>query len=258
MNTAKIYNLSYKYLLNLLPIELKESDLEKYFVGDNYNYSSLKDIFERLIISAQNYQGMPNYIKFDNRKDNIKKLLHDYNLNWIANQTPEFLYNLFENEYKFTSSKNMKFNSWYKWSCSIIDSAKFVNEFKTINEFRGFIAQFNYDLAIRTALPLLISTKIKGIGFALACDFLKELGYVDYVKPDIHLIDICYKAGLCEDRNEIKVFETMVKIADECKITPYKLDKIFWLICSGNYYIDKINIKGHKDEFIKYLKEEIL
>ena len=111
------------------------------------------------------------------------------------------------------------------------------------------------------ALPLLISTKIRGIGFALACDTLKELGYLSYPKPDVHLIEVFSQIGLSNE-HPISVFETIVEMAYVCKdidpeSSPYKLDKIIWLICSGKFYLDGINIDGRKMEFIKYLKEEL-
>lgn len=253
-----IYKKSYEYLLKTLPRELSEKDLGKYFIGDSIKVSSLEDIFERFIESAQNYQGMPNFIKFSERKTRIKELLHNYDLNWIVNQNLDYLFSVFSEEYKFKiSNPNLKFNSWYKWLHSVIDSAKFLLSFKDFNEFKGFIEQFNYNLTIRTALPLLLSTKISGLGFALACDILKELGYTNYVKPDIHIIDICYELGLCDSRDPILVFETMIHIAEENNITPYKLDKIFWLISSGNYYLDNIKTKNHKKDFINYMKKEL-
>ena len=47
----------------------------------------------------------------------------------------------------------------------------------------------------------MISVKVSGFGFPLAYDFLKELGYTEYKKPDVHLIDIFKGLGLI-DRNE--------------------------------------------------------
>ena len=43
----------------------------------------------------------------------------------------------------------------------------------------------------------------------------------------------------------------MAKIVGE---TPYKVDKTFWLICSGNYYNEKITGARNKNEFIEYIK----
>ena len=47
-----------------------------------------------------------------------------------------------------------------------------------------------------TALPIVIDQEVYGIGFPLACDFLKEIGYGRYGKPDTHTIDILYETGL--------------------------------------------------------------
>ena len=262
-NNRLLYKKSYQYLLSILPSAISEIELERYFVGDNSNLYTLEDIFERFIASTQNYQGMPNFIKFYERKDKIKLLLHNYNLEWISKQSVEDLFEIFCLEFNVkVTNPNIKFNSWYKWSRSIIDSAKFVLSFKDVEEFKGFVEQFNYNLTIRTALPLLLSTKISGMGFALACDLLKEMGYINYVKPDVHIIDICYELGLSDSKDQIKNFETMIKIADDnieedVTATPYKIDKIFWLICSGNYYLHNIKSKGYKKEFISAMKEEI-
>lgn len=252
------YKKSYEYLLKILPKGITENDLEKYFIVDSIKVSSLEGIFERFIESAQNYQGMPNFIKFSENKNKIKKLLHYYDLNWIASQNLDNLFKIFYDNFRFkVSNHNLKFNSWYKWLHSVIDSAKFLITFKNYNDFKRFTAQFNYNVTTRTALPLLLSAKISGIGFALACDILKEIGNINYIKPDVHIIDICYELGLCDSKNPITVFETMIHIAEENKITPYKLDKILWLICSGNYYLDNKNDKSHKKDFINFMKNDL-
>jgi len=103
------------------------------------------------------------------------------------------------------------------------------------------------------ALPLLIQRKIRGVGFALACDLLKELGYTSYPKPDVHLIDVFKEAGLCQG-DPISVYEAIVQMADDCRETAYKVDKVFWLICSGYYYHEGIRIKSHKKDIITLLK----
>ena len=67
------YNYSLEYLFEILPKDMKREDLEKYFVGDKKDFSCLEDIFEQLINSAQNYQRMPNVIKFEQKRDFFKK-----------------------------------------------------------------------------------------------------------------------------------------------------------------------------------------
>ncbi len=108
----------------------------------------------------------------------------------------------------------------------------------------------------RIALPLLISEKVSGIGFTLACDMLKELGYVNYPKPDAHLMDVLSELGLCE-HELLPTFETAVTMAEVCEETPYKVDKVFWLICSGRFYKEEAEngkIKPLRKKFIDEVK----
>ena len=241
-------------MLTILPESLEKKDLDKYYVGDSKDYKTLQDVFLQLINSAQSYQRMPNVIKLDERRDIIKSILFDYDLEKIAAKKPEYFYQLFRREFNVTS-KDSPQNSWRKWSKSVVDAAKFVNEFTDVDDFNHFVKLFDYNLPTRMALPLLISTKISGIGFALACDSLKELGFTNYPKPDTHLIDV-FSAFELSDRTPISVFEAIVKMAEDCKsidesVTPYKVDKIMWLICTGRFYMDDINVGRHKDEFIE-------
>ncbi len=253
-----IYKSAYQFLLSLLPEGINEDSLNKYFECESSDFISLEEIFERFIISAQNYQAMPNIINFEFRKKRIKEILFDYNLGRIASLKTEDLYQTFRKEFNITSADS-KMNSWHKWSKSIIDAAKFINGFKDIEDFKTFVKLFDYNPTTRMALPLVISTKISGIGFALACDALKELGFIDYPKPDVHLIKVFSSIDKdCSDN--ISIFEAITRMANDChkedsSVTPYKIDKVFWLICSGNFYLDKIKITRQRDNLISYLKQ---
>lgn len=256
-----IYKASYEFLLKMLPEGITEDRLQDYFVGDSRDFSSLQDVFIQLIHSAQNYQRMPNVIKFDQRKDDMAVILYDYNFHKIKDMDVDELYQILRKRYN-ASGKDSKQNSWYKWSRSIIDAAKFMSEFEDVEDFKVFVDRFSYNLPTRMALPLLIEKKISGIGFALACDSLKELGYLDYPKPDVHIKEVFYQIGVAE-KDDIAVFEVIDKMAAECKeidadVSPYKIDKILWLICSGKFYKDGITIGQHKDELIQYINEKMI
>lgn len=250
-----IYQAAFKYLQQIKP---EGVCLEKYFYGDNRDYKSLEEVFRRFILSAQNYQRMPNVITFEKRESEISKILFGYDIIKVSELSEEQLYRQFRNRFNITTPDSKK-NSWYKWSCSIVDSAKFIREFKSAVDFDKFVKRFDYNASSRLALPLLIQSRIRGIGFALACDLLKELGYTNYPKPDVHLIDVFSAIGLSDD-NPISVFDAIERMAEDCKmvdkdVTPYRVDKVFWLICSGYYYNENppIRIKGHKQELIDYL-----
>lgn len=251
----KIYNCAKSFLLNHLPQGLSEHDLEKYFVGDAKEADSLSDVFRVFAKSAQEYERMPSVIRFDERKEMIGKILFQFDCKRVALMNEEDLYRRFREVFHVTS-KDSKLNSWYKWSCSIVDSAKFVNGFADFDDFSRFVKRFDYNKDTRMALPLLISTKIRGIGFALACNALKELGYLDYPKPDVHMMDICEALEL-SGRNAYDVFEAIVKIAEDNKVTPYEVDKVLWLISSGRYYHDNITDKPRKEEFIACVSNKL-
>ncbi|RKM59530.1 hypothetical protein D6856_09945 [Butyrivibrio sp. XB500-5] len=203
---------------------------------------------------------MPNVIAFNKRKKEIGKILHNFDHKKVSTMNPEDLNRTFREKFDVKSA-DTKQNSWYKWSNAIVDSAKFLTEFEKIADFEEFVGRFDYNVHTSMALPLLISHKINGIGFALACNLLKELGYSRYPKPDVHLVDVFSGLGLCE-KDQIATFEAVVRMSDYCMeagdttATPYKVDKIFWLICSGNFYKDEakeIPKKGKKKEFIEMM-----
>ena len=251
-----IYQFANDYLDDM--IKQYSIDVNQYYSGDNKDCSSLRDIYIGFISSAQNYQSMPNIIRFNtnpNRRERIREILVDFDFTTIKDKTPEELYYTFREAFQ-VKTKDSKRNSWYKWSCAVVDSAKFISDFEDKDDFDGFVKLFDYNVSTRMALPLLISQKIRGIGFALSCDLLKELGYVNYPKPDVHLMDVFSALELSEN-NPISTFEAIVRMADECRVidssvTPYKVDKIFWLICSGRFYLEKpeLSLGRHKDSFI--------
>lgn len=252
----KIYRAAYGYLNKIKP---KGVELETYFYGDSRNFTSLTEVYVQFIFSAQNYQSMPNVIKFKQREPEVSEFLLGYDIQRISEMKPEELYSEFRQKFNVTSTDSKR-NSWYKWSCSIVDSAKFLGGFTDAADFDVFVKRFDYNATSRMALPLLIQSKIRGLGFALACDLLKELGYTNYPKPDVHMMDVFHGIGLCE-ADPISVFEAVERMADDCRtadttVTPYKVDKVFWLICSGYYYKEKpeVRIKSRKKELINYLE----
>lgn len=145
---------------------------------------------------------------------------------------------------------------WPQYCQTIIDSAHFLKTFSTATDFYNWADFFAYDLRAKPALPLMISVEISGFGFSLACDFLKEIGYEEYGKPDVHLKDIFKALGIINPLEKSKTkqdyltLKAIDKIAVINKVTTYAVDKIFWLIGSGNFYLSDKNIGGQKKKFI--------
>ena len=250
-----VFNIAYGYLRRIT--EEIGVNVEDYFIPYNSNAKTLEGVFRRFIMSAQNYQAMPKIIKFSEREDEIREILHGYDINAIKDMNYDDLYFCFRNRFNVTSA-DTKRNTWYKWSRSIIDSAKFLSDFKSYEDFNNFVLMFSKEERTSIALPLLLSMKIKGIGFALSCDLLKELGYQDYPKPDVHLNDVFSQIGL-SDGTDISTFDAVRQMAKDTNKTPYVVDKVFWLICSGFYYLEEpeLRIKSHKNDIINLINPSV-
>jgi hypothetical protein len=126
---------------------------------------------------------------------------------------------------------------WPKYCITILSTAAFLARFKDGADFKAWVNSMYTDPRSMAALPLVLQLEIEGIGYTLACDFLKELGYINYGKPDVHLIDIFTGIGLCdEDPSPYQVQKTIQKIAESVGTSAYAVDKLFWLIGSGKFY----------------------
>lgn len=149
---------------------------------------------------------------------------------------------------------------WPQYCKTILSAANFIEQFSSASDFFGWVDFFNKDERARAGLPLLLSREIEGFGFALSCDFLKEMGYVNFPKPDVHLRDIFTALSLCPDKSDdYQLFKAVIRLARHAGVSPYNADKAFWLIGSGNFYADphlgnEGRVGRRKKEFIEYAK----
>ena len=115
----------------------------------------------------------------------------------------------------------------------------------------------------RIALALLLESEINGYGFALACDFLKENCSHQYAKPDTHIKAIFKGLGLSSNKNttkneDIEIFRSVIEYSRSINEIPYEVDRLFWLIGSGDFYLctelpeyNKNKKLASKEDFIK-------
>lgn len=153
---------------------------------------------------------------------------------------------------------------WPQYCTAILSAAQFMTQFETADDFSKWVDFFDSDSRARAALPMLLDNEIKGLGFALACDFLKELGYINFAKPDVHLRDIFIGLNLCPPKaNDYQVFKAVIRLAKNAGVTPYSADKLFWLVGSGHFYNDehigdKGRIGSYKAQFIAYAQGKLV
>lgn len=257
MELKDIYKFSYDFLVNITKGVVTKDEIDSFIsTADAAHCKSLAEAYDMLLVILQDFQMYPNVIKYDERKDEIKAFIHFPDLEYCANLDSVELSNYFIEKYNSNSKR-----CWLQYAKGIISGAKYLSQFKNYNEFKKTCDDFDSSDITREAYSLLLSTKIDNMGFAIACNWLKELGYKNYPKPDIHMRDISYAFGLIDEKKkDIDFFETMVKGERACNVGPYKLDKLWWLICSGNFYRYNKQLKNHqknKEDFINLIAKNI-
>ena len=251
-----IYKEAYKLLESRVGKDILDKHLD-YYRGRNPK--SIPDVFKKMIQCLKNKQGNTNFIA---DVDLMKNILENYNPRKILTKFEnrwEQLFKDFKKEFgkKYKMDIHNKKNAWVMYTKGVLSCAKFASNFKNVQKFDQFVKSFFHNEFTIAALPMLLEKEVYGFGFPLACDFLKELGYPQYGKSDVHLKDIFTELKLVESRSDYEVFKKIVKIGLVVKQDPVIVDKIFWLIGSGNFHFSNIKIGSQKAEFIKAIKTKL-
>jgi len=251
----KAYELAFKFLVNC-DGRVTKKIIEHHLSESEYNFpDNMTLIFRRIIESTKNAQ-MKSRVIGDLK--NIEEKLCGYDHTYLLRRYNGDWKQLLDSIVKTNKIKRLEDKSiWPRYCRSIVSSAMFLSRFKTAKEFHEFARVFYDNDITLPALPLIISKEIYGIGFPLACDFLKEIGYQKYAKPDVHLRKILPDLNLSDSRDEYVVFKSVVRIAENVNATPFAVDKIFWLIGSGKFHKSGFEIGRRADEFIGWAKPQL-
>ena len=236
---------------------LNQSILEKHLECEA-KFDNIRDANKRLIESLSNRNMMASVINFKEKEKELRIILCDYDPRAIVSEYSSLreLFDAFRKRFEIRNVQSKR-NLWRKFAEGIISGSKFLSSFRNKDEFDKFIKTFSLNKYTKAALPMLLSREIRGFGLALACDFLKELGYRDYPKPDVHLIKIFSELKLSDSSDPYEVYKSIVEMAETVGEDAYTVDKIFWLISSGRFYLVDINTGRKRDEFIKRTKRII-
>ena len=257
MKEKAIVKLAKEYLLSFH--EVSEDMLERQLnEWKERRPSSIEELFQAFLLHAQNRQGMPNSI------GEIKKLaslLFDFNPILTAERykTWESLFDaIVDSDYTPPGrmEKENNKNYWVIYCKSIISISNFLSSYRDIDEFNKFVEGFYTNEYSRLALPLLFEKELFGFGFALACDFLKESGYPEFIKPDTHIKDIAQGIGITSASSDYRIFKDVVAFCQRAEVLPYEVDKLFWLVGSGRFYLFNIKVNSSKWDFIELIKQK--
>ena len=246
---TQLYKELYANLISLASVAgIDEAGLQKYFVPEGN--TSPESILFRLCSSLQNSGMMRNFIKFNDEdpayRDAIRKVLFDYDIKKSAAVYPDWesIYNaMISAGITDNGIKEKKETNWEKYCRGLYDGLRFLttdNGEKKINDLVAISELTGKELREISA----ISKGIHGLGFALTCDWLKECGCTWLAKPDVHINGVVKYMQHNEALKDEDVLRIMfswaeaVRTAGDKTVTAYKIDKILWLLCTGEFYLD--------------------
>lgn len=238
----KAYELARAYLLEQRSQGVTEELLQHYLSPPSCDAPrTMADVYRRLLESAQNKGMMPTVIGGAiGGLDALGSVLADFSPLGVTqrfNSPDDLLETIIKDVRPTGKLRRAPGSLWPLFARATLSGARFLAQFTDGQDFLAWVQTFDDDDRKRAALPLLLSREIDGFGFALACDFLKELGFFDFAKPDVHVIAIVKGLRLSTDAaSDYAVFKAVVRIAAHCATTPYDVDKVFWLVGSGRFY----------------------
>jgi hypothetical protein len=248
----EIFEEARRYLLEFPAVT--EEMLQKQLCFPEQDRPATKNaLLKKMIEHATNRQGMPNAI---GDVALLAGCLENFDPGAIINKYSEWE-SLFDavKTFRNPTSRMDKTNAhgyWVIFCKSVLSVAKFVNRFDTIDDFNNYVYQFITETPdTRLALPLILKEEIFGYQFALACDFVKENVSPLFVKPDIHIKTIFIGIGKSQPKSsDFQIFRDVISFAESINQVPYAIDKLFWLIGSGNFYWSNKKVRTDRQVFI--------
>lgn len=257
----QVFNLAESFLTSLTTKDgfpVTQEMLSKYFQVEKPK--TVADIYFRLLLSAQNANMKAGVIGGSiDGIEHLRDVLCDFEPKAVIQKYGNDSQRVFVDIKKQVQPRG-KVNAnglWSKYCETIISGAKFLAQFNSAEDFYKWANWFYEDERARPALPLLLKEEISGFGLALACDFLKEIGFLEYGKPDIWLRKIFVSLGLCSpEATDSELLKAIIRVAQNSGATPYKVDKVFWLIGSGNFYLDGKKTRRNAENFIEFVTSQ--
>lgn len=257
-----LYDYAVSYLKEQTGNLVDDSVLNDYFKVSKA--VSLDEAFERGVASVNdnNKRTMANSIAYFNpaRKAVIDKVLCDLKLYEMVKKYGDDVEKLWHDLCsQCVNSTQIIGGAWYKFAKNIITLALYLSQFRDIDEL---YAEFEKAVSSEEKIKLIntVSVQVSQWGFAMASNWIKDMGMTGYCKPDQHvraIIDGIYQTG----EDEKAVFEKAVDVANHCNVSAFELDRLLFLIGSGDFYKDehehiKKSYKGNEQDFIKKFKSQ--
>ena len=210
---SDLYGTAKRFLIKQIPSAEAKTILESYLTLPDQSGTpvELNELFRRLLDSAQNANMKAGVIGGSiGGIHNLGSVLFGFNPCEVKNRylgDPDVLLT----DIVSALSPRGKVRTtphaiWPKYCKTIISAAVFFSQFDSGKDFYDWANHLYRDEKSMAALPLILAEEIEGIGYTLACDFLKELGFVNYGKPDVQVMEIFIGLGLCKKKRVLTMY----------------------------------------------------
>lgn len=244
---SNVYSEAVNFLISQIHSDDPRTILQSYLTPPNARQTSvaLSEVFRRILSSAQNANMKAGVIGGSiGGFNNLGKALFDFNPKETSrnfgNDPTALLQHIQKTLKPRGKIRTTSRSIWPKYCNTVLSTALFLAQFKNGKDFLSWAEQLYSDHRTMAALPLIMAAEIEGIGYALACDFLKEFGFTNYGKPDVHVRRLLVGLSLTSvTPTPYQAQRLIAQIAKAENVPPYDVDKVLWLIGSGKLYKHK-------------------
>lgn len=251
---------TYDWLANIGTSERLNAELGYYWPNSlRIQYHTLDSLLIRLADTLRNRQGMGWFS--DQLMENTRQFINGYGIKAITSME-EATYN--QNMTSVLGRKPDDYKGAHTYSRGLNDAAFWLAKFDNPESFYDHVDKRSTDPDSMWALIKELDDQVMGIGPALACDFLKEVGVKQCGKPDLHVKRILSELGIIsQKKDDRETFNALNEIASATGVAPVILDKLLWMACSRRWDRTWSIIgdppKPHPpcSEYIKSVKKEL-
>jgi len=208
-----------------------------YYTSSNLRpkFPTLNHIHIRVCDSIRNTSRMRLVIT-DPHFESIASNLFSSSLESISSEGLALVTQIIEASCQISEPDQSQKRAWRIFKNGVVDGASYLKEFEGQKKSYEYI---DHKVATEDQawdLALEIDGKIEGVGPALACDFLKEIGVDHYCKPDVWIKSTFSRLRLIGETNQDRqAFGVIWHMSSLTGYSPAVRDKIFWMAASGRW-----------------------
>jgi hypothetical protein len=244
---SSAYKDAVEFLIRRIPSDEPRAVLQSYLTPPNAKRTPvpLSEVFRRILSSAQNANMKAGVIGgsiggFNNLGRALFKFDPKLTQHKFGGDPTALLKHIQKTLKPRGKMRTSPRSIWPKYCRTVLSAAVFLSQFKDGKDFLAWAEHLYSDDRTIAALPLILDAEIEGVGYALACDFLKEFGFTNYGKPDVHVNRLLAGLGLAPvTPSPYQAQRIIAQVAKAEKVPPYDVDKVLWLIGSGKLYKHK-------------------